>query len=171
MSEELKKEAGEAGDMHSDGCCMNTEYGCDSDVEDGDCCDNMKFIASLIDKATLAERKKWENDDLRQVIHRLAMYDLGKPIDEEYATTAQYVVEEEQKRRQIEGEKQRLKDVSAAATLAQKKDAGIAGKQKFTKGPNGIPLYNASREDKVFVDTYNTACADIVKAIESQNHE
>ncbi len=54
--DELKEEASEAGDMHSEGCCVNTEYGCDTDLG-LNCCDNMGFINILIDKATKAGQK------------------------------------------------------------------------------------------------------------------
>ena len=55
---EIKKEAEEAGDMHSKGCCVNTKYGCDSITKNCECCDNMKFIGGLIDKTSLTQKKK-----------------------------------------------------------------------------------------------------------------
>ena len=55
---EIKKEAEEAGDMHSKGCCVNTKYGCDSITKNYECCDNMKFIGGLVDKTSLTQKKK-----------------------------------------------------------------------------------------------------------------
>ena len=92
MSEELKKEAEEAGDMHSKNCCVNTAYGCDGIDENCECCDNMKFISKLIAKATLAERKRWEN--ARQLINGLAD---GIAFDKESGLIWQHWIDEAKK--------------------------------------------------------------------------
>jgi len=38
----------EAADIHSLDCCVNSDYGCDGGVSNINCCDNIKFIVSLI---------------------------------------------------------------------------------------------------------------------------
>lgn len=47
----------EAGDLHSNDCCTRTEYGCDADIGDLDCCDNIRFVTSLLTEESEREQK------------------------------------------------------------------------------------------------------------------
>lgn len=45
-----KEELAEYGLLHSENCCVNTEYGCDVDVGDVECCNSMKAIAGFFEE-------------------------------------------------------------------------------------------------------------------------
>lgn len=42
-----KQNLTEYGNLHNEDCCMNYESGCDFDVKDDDCCDNIRMVASF----------------------------------------------------------------------------------------------------------------------------
>lgn len=42
-----KQELAEYGELHNQDCCVNLEYGCDCDVGDIECCENMRLIAGF----------------------------------------------------------------------------------------------------------------------------
>lgn len=75
---EFATEFSEAGDMHSDGCCVNSEAGCDGGTGILDCCNNMRFLnrvaTSLIRitaretlEAVLPEEKESTNKNGRHI--------------------------------------------------------------------------------------------------------
>lgn len=53
-----QKQLAEAGDMHSDSCCVNSEGACDSGTAILDCCDNMRFLEITTHKALEQQRKE-----------------------------------------------------------------------------------------------------------------
>ena len=66
--EKIYKEVEEAGDMHSVDCCANSEGGCDAGLEPLDCCDNMRWIKSIIRMVveSLSYDMKFDSDEQRK---------------------------------------------------------------------------------------------------------
>jgi len=46
--ENWKRELAEYGALHNEDCCVNTEYGCDCDVKDDECCENIEMASAFV---------------------------------------------------------------------------------------------------------------------------
>jgi hypothetical protein len=75
--ENIFKELAEAGDLHSEDCCVNQEGAgeCDGSVTDKDCCDNIKFIVSLIRKTIdfVSHDMKFDKEEQRKAAVEMYM--------------------------------------------------------------------------------------------------
>ena len=81
-----RKELAEYGNLHNEDCCVNNENnGCDVDVKDSECCENIRlssaFAEELIKCLTeyFSHDMKFENEEQRKAAVKMYIEELINP--------------------------------------------------------------------------------------------